>query len=251
MNTTNKTALITGGGSGIGFQIAKLLSEKGSKVIITGRSEERLKAAVNKLNNVAYFVADITKPDNIDNLLAFIHKSYPTLDLLINNAGKASVYRVGDDDDTFAKATDEIVTNYLSTVNLTEKLLPLLEKQPESAIVNVSSITALAPSVQIPTYSASKAATRSYTLALRYTLEKKGSAVKVFELLPPLVNTEFSKEIGGENGIEPEVVAQELISAIENDSYEVRVGMTEYLYSNFFAGSEGAVAAIYQAEGLE
>jgi len=55
MNITNKTVLITGGGSGIGFAIAETLSKKNNKVIITGRSEARLKDAVGKLNNVSGF----------------------------------------------------------------------------------------------------------------------------------------------------------------------------------------------------
>jgi uncharacterized oxidoreductase len=248
MNTTNKTVLVTGGGSGIGFQIAKLFSEKGSKVIITGRNEEKLKSAAAKLQNVDYYVADVTNAANIESLITLIVANYPSLDVLINNAGNASIYQVGNGQDTFVKASEEIVTNYLSVVNLTEKLLPYLEKQAEPAVVNVTSIVAFAPSFLIPTYSASKAALRSYTQILRFTLEKKGSNVQVFELMPPLVNTDFSKDINGHKGIPPEEVAQELVRALESNTQEVRVGITEFVYSTFFAGSENAIPAIYQAE---
>jgi uncharacterized oxidoreductase len=249
MNTTNKTVLITGGGSGIGFEIAKLFSENGSKVIITGRSEARLKDAVAKLSNADYIAADVTKEGDTERLVKHIQANYPKLDVLINNAGSASAYNLGEEAGVFEKAGDEILTNYLSVARLTEKLLPILNKQAEAAVVNVTSIVALAPAFTIPTYSASKAALRSYTQILRFTLEKQGSSVKVFELLPPLVNTDFSKEIGGENGVAPSVVAQDLLNAFETDNYEVHVGQTADFYKGFYAGSENAVGALNQGRG--
>jgi uncharacterized oxidoreductase len=89
----------------------------------------------------------------------------------------------------------------------------------------VSSIVAYSPQHLIPTYSDSKAALHSYTVSLRHTLAKD-TAIKVFELLPPMVNTEFSKDIGGEHGMPASEVAQGLIIAIENDDYEIQVGQT-------------------------
>jgi uncharacterized oxidoreductase len=249
MNTTNKTVLITGGGSGIGFEIAKLFSENGSKVIITGRSEARLKDAAAKLNGVDYYATDVTKEADTEKLVKHIQANYPTLDVLINNAGAAAAYNLGENAGVFEKASDEILTNYLAVVRLTEKLLPILNKQAEAAVVNVTSIVSLAPAFTIPTYSASKAALRSYTQILRFTLGKQGSPVKVFELLPPLVNTDFSKEIGGENGISPVVVAQDLLNAFETNTYEVHVGQTADFYKGFFAGTENAVAVLNQGRG--
>ncbi|HTI93155.1 MAG TPA: SDR family NAD(P)-dependent oxidoreductase [Puia sp.] len=246
MNTTNKTILVTGGGSGIGFQIAKLFSEKGNRVIITGRNEEKLKEAAIKLKNVNYLAADVTKEKDLDNLVTFVTSNYAGLDILVNNAAVTTIYKLGADADAFEKAKGEIETNYLSVINLTEKLLPVLGKQPEAAIVNVNAIIGLAPSIHMPTHSASKAALRSYTQVLRFTLESAGSAIKVFELMPPLVNTEFSKAIGGANGIPAEEVAQSLLKGLENDTPEMRIGRTDQFYQTFFAGSEQAVAALNQ-----
>jgi uncharacterized oxidoreductase len=246
MDTTKKTMLITGGGSGIGFHIAKLFSEKGNKVIITGRSEAKLKEAAAKLTNVDHFAADVTKEEDVNKLVSYINANYPTLDVLINNAGNAAVYNLGENAGVFEKAGDEILTNYLSVLRLTEQLLPVLGKQPGAVIVNVTSILALTPAYTVPTYSASKAALRSYTQILRFTLEKNGSPIKVYELMPPLVNTDFSKDIGGEKGIAPEVVAQDLLNAFQTDTYEVRVGQTADFYNGFFASSAGAVNALNQ-----
>jgi uncharacterized oxidoreductase len=124
-------------------------------------------------------------------------------------------------------------------IRLTDKLLPVIKAQPEAAIVNVTSIVAYAPSIGIATYSASKAALRAYTQTLRAVLAKT-SNVKVFELMPPLVNTDFYKEIGGENGIPPSQVATDLVNGLENNTYEIRVGGTADFHKGFFSASEAA-----------
>jgi uncharacterized oxidoreductase len=249
MKTTGKIVLITGGGSGIGFQIAKLFSEKGNTVIITGRNESRLKQAAAELRNVDYFVADLSNEMDIDSLVTHITSNYPSLDVIVNNAANASFYNVGAGADALEKAREEITTNYFSVINLTEQLLPVLAKRPEAAIVNVTGILALTPAFPMPTHSASKAALRSYTQILRFTLEKQGSAIKVFELMPPLTNTEFSKPIGGANGIAAEAVAEELLKGLENNIAEIRIGRVDGFYKMFFSESEKAVAALNQPQG--
>jgi uncharacterized oxidoreductase len=230
MNITNKTVLITGGGSGIGFAIAKLLSEKNNQVIITGRNEAKLKEAAAKLTNVSYFATDITKEDDVNNLVSYLTEKHPNLDVLINNAGQAFMYEL-DTADAFENAGAEIQTNYLSPIRLIDKLLPALKAQPEAAIVNVTSVLAIAPSHDVPTYSASKAALHSYTQALRFSLAKTN--VKVFELMPPLVDTEFSAEIGGSNGIPPQQVAEEFLQAVETNTWEIHVGFTAQFHEAY------------------
>jgi len=239
MNISNKTVLITGGGSGIGFQIAKLLTEKGNKVIITGRSEARLKDAAAKLNNVDIFAGDITKEEDVNKLVNHITANYEGLDVLINNAGQASVYQLLPGASSYENANAEILTNYLAVIRLTDHLLPVLEKQKEAAIVNVTSVLAIAPSYDVPTYSASKAALHSYTQALRFSLAKT-TAIKVFELMPPLVDTDFSQDIGGSNGIPPQQVAEELLQAFESDTEEIHVGFTAQFYDAYLKSPEEA-----------
>ncbi|MDB5004534.1 MAG: short-chain dehydrogenase/reductase [Mucilaginibacter sp.] len=228
MNITNKTVLITGGGSGIGLEIAKQLSAKNNKVIITGRTADKLQKAAEGLANVTAIATDVTNADNVKQLVATIKSDFGGLDILINNAGHTYVYNLDASANAAEKAREEFDTNFFSILNLTEQLLPALTASPEAAIVNVSSILALTPRHTLPTYSASKAALHSYTQALRFAL--KATNVKVFELMPPLVNTEFSKEIGGENGIPPSTVADDLINAFEKDEYEIHVGNTAHVY---------------------
>ena len=244
MKTTENTVLITGGSAGIGFEMAKLMLAKGNKVIITGRDEKRLNQAANKLKGVIAIKSDVSNEKDMDALVTKINAEHPDLNILINNAGRALVYPFLDSNSKiYDIAKDEMQTNYFSIIRLVDKFLPLLKKQVNPAIVNVSSILALAPG-RIVTYSASKAALHSYTQALRLALEEE-SNIKVFELMPPLVNTDFSKDIGGVNGIHPSEVAEELLKGIENDELEIHVGQTSDFYKAFFASSGGAARYIF------
>ncbi|WP_201980052.1 SDR family oxidoreductase [Hymenobacter rubidus] len=229
MNITNQTVLVTGGGSGIGLAIAKTLAEKGSRVIIVGRNEAKLQAAASQLPGVTALAADINSEADVARLVQQVQADFSDLSVLVNNAGQASAYELTAGANAFEKASAEIATNYLAMIRLTELLLPTLSAQPEAAIVNVSSIVAYAPSANISTYSASKAAVHSYTQSLRHTLAKTTS-IRVFELMPPLVDTEFSSEIGGAAGIPPQQVADELLAGLAQDEYEIRVGDTAGFY---------------------
>lgn len=242
MNISNKTVLITGGGSGIGLAIAKTLSEQGNRVIIVGRNEAKLQQAAAQLPGITALAADINNEADLTRLVQRVQAGFSDLSLLINNAGQASAYQLTAGAGAFANASAEISTNYLAMIHLTELLLPVLSAQPEAAVVNVSSILAYAPSAAVPTYSASKAAVHSYTQALRHTL--KGSTVSVFELMPPLVDTEFSAEIGGANGISPQQVADELLAGLSNDEYEIRVGQTAGFYEFQRASPAEAFASL-------
>ncbi|MDB5257387.1 MAG: family NAD(P)-dependent oxidoreductase [Chitinophagaceae bacterium] len=243
MKTTNNTILITGGGSGIGFETAKRFSEQGNEVIIIGRNQSKLDKAAGQLKNVTAIAADISKEEEVQRLVLHLKKDFPQLNVLMNNAASASVHTLAVTGGAYAMAQEEIVTNYLSVIRLIDQLLPLLSLQPEAAIINVSSVVAFAPAQSIPTYSASKAALHSYTKSLRMALTGT-SKVKVFELMPPLVDTEFSKEIGGHNGIAPGAVADELLSALKEDRFEIHVGQTADLYKLYLSSPEEALLAI-------
>lgn len=232
MKTSQNTVLIIGGTAGIGLSIASKLSALGNKVIITGRNQDRLNKAAEGLSDVVTIPFDVSKPEEIDQLVTKVKADYPELNLVINNAGRAVVHSLADENtDTAAIAEDEMLTNYLSIIRLNQKLLPVLKQQSEAAIVNVSSIVVYVPGILLPTYAASKAALHSYSTSLRLALADGN--IKVFELMPPLVDTEFSKEIGGHRGIKPDVVAEEFIKGLAADEFEIRVGDTAAIYELF------------------
>lgn len=240
MKTSGNTVLITGGSAGIGLALAKHLSELGNQVIITGRNTARLEKATQALPGVKGIVSDVTSDKAVCELVSILQKEHPSLNMVINNAGRAFAYQLSDTANAAAKAVEEMDTNFFAIVRLTEKLLPLLQQQTESAIVNVTSIVAFVPGAHIPTYSASKAALRSYTQALRLSLPQ----LHIFELMPPLVDTDLSQDIGGANGIPPAQVATEFIAALEKNEYEVRVGATEQIYQLMLTSPATALAAL-------
>jgi uncharacterized oxidoreductase len=245
MKTTGNTILITGGSAGIGFAIAQVFSENGNDIIITGRNEERLQNAAAKLKNTTAIVSNVSNKEDVEKLVAKLKNDFPKLNVVINNAGRAETYNLNGEKDAYEIAEDEIVTNYLSVIGLNQKLTPLLSQQADAAIVNVSSIAVFAPNHVIATYSASKAALHSYTQSLRHTWAKS-TAIKVFELMPPLVKTDFSQDIGGANGIPPKQVADDLLTAFENDKFEVHVGQTAQLYALSLQSPEQAFLAMNQ-----
>jgi len=228
MNTTNNTLFISGGSAGIGLAIAKAFSATGNKVIINGRNKDRLDEALKQLKNAWAIQGDLSVESDRVRIAEELKRNHGDINVIVNNAGAAYVYSLATGGSAYENARREITTNYLAIIHFTEMMLPHLLEKNQSAIVNVTSIVGLVPSAGIPTYSASKSALRAYTQSLRSSLSDTG--VKVFELLPPLVNTEFSAPIGGANGIAPKEVADELIAAFENDRFDVPVGHTKSVH---------------------
>lgn len=239
MKLTNKTILVTGGNSGIGYETAKLLAEKGNKVIITGRDITRLEKAGKELG-VDTIQLDITNAADVESLKAKIESSYSDLSVLINNAGVGKAYKLGEGAQTFDIAKEEFETNYFGTIRLTEALLPLLKKQPEAAIVNLSSNVAIHPAIVLPTYSDSKAALNSHSLALRLTLSKETN-VKVFVVFPSLIDTEGTRSLGLNDGLPASVAAQNIADGVEQDTDEIYIGEAGKQREAFLADPLAAV----------
>lgn len=239
MNITQKTILITGAGSGIGYATAKRLSEEGNKVIIIGRNAAKIEKAGKELGLTA-IACDVTDEGAITSLITRIKDEFPDLSVIINNAGIAHLYQLGEGAGAFDKAKKEFETNYFAPVRLTEALLPILKAQPEAAIVNITSNVSFHPIIILPTYSDTKAALHSHTVALRLTLAKDTN-IKVFEVMPSLIDTEATKDMGGANGLPPGVVAEDIFNGISNDSYEIYVGDTGQQRTDYFADPVAAV----------
>lgn len=199
MKTTGNTILVSGGGSGIGLALAQRWHDAGNRVIITGRNSAKLEAAIAGRDNMHMMALDITDAAAITAFSAAVVAEHPDLNIVVNNAGimsneDASTKRnLGD-----AEAT--VITNILGPIRLIDALIDHLTAQPDSAIVNVTSGLAFVPFPKAPTYSASKAAMHSYTVALRVQLEGK---VEVIELAPPAVRTELTPGQSTRDGYMP------------------------------------------------
>ncbi|WP_345954440.1 SDR family NAD(P)-dependent oxidoreductase [Mucilaginibacter sp. PAMB04168] len=245
MNITSKTVLVTGGGSGIGYATAKFLSEKGNRVIISGRNADKLEKAAEELG-VKYIACDVTDADAVKNLVAKLEADYSDLSVLINNAGVGFVYKLGEGANAVEKSRQEFETNYFAPVRLIEALLPLLKKQPEAAIVNITSNVAFHPLVVLPTYSDAKTALHSHSVALRLTLSTDTN-IKIFEVMPSLINTDATRDMGGEqHGLPPVVVAEDIYKGITENRYEIYVGEAGKQRDDYFADPEAAIAKFNQ-----
>jgi uncharacterized oxidoreductase len=218
MNHTGHVVLITGGATGIGFALAQKFLTSGNRVIIVGRSEERLAAARVALPGVVTCKADIAVPTDRDRLM----REYPDVSILINNAGTQIAQPI-------LKSTPEAIehelnVNFLSPVLLCRGFLPALLAQESAAIMNVSSALAFFPKETAPTYCAAKAALHSFSRTLRWQLE--GTTVKVFEIIPPLVDTAMT--VGRSSGkITPAQLAEEFWKEFKRDHFEMRIGKTK------------------------
>lgn len=229
MKTTGNTVFISGGSAGIGLAIAKKLSAAGNKIIINGRNEERLQNALKQLDNAEAIQGDLSVEADRIAIAKQLKENYPETNIIINNAGAAFSYLLNETLNAHEKAAIEMNTNYFSVIHFTELLLPHLVQKTEAAVINVSSIAVFGSHKLLPTYGATKAALHSYTVALRYSYEEQKN-LQIYEVYPPLVNTEFSAEIGGANGIPPEEVADELLIALEKNQFDVPVGDTKQFF---------------------
>ena len=231
MKTTGNTIFISGGSAGIGLAIAKKLSDAGNQIIINGRNEARLQNALKELDNAVAIAGDLSVEADRIRISEELKTNHPNLNIIINNAGSAFMNDLSNSENNSAeKAYQEINTNYISVIHFTSLVLPELLKQEDSAIINISSIAVFRSNKFLPTYSASKAALHSYTQGLRDTFADNDK-LNVYEVYPPLVNTEFSAEIGGANGIPASEVADELFLALEQNQFEVPVGDTKKIHA--------------------
>lgn len=195
MQMTGNTILITGGGSGIGRGLAEAFHPEGNQVIIAGRRKQRLDSTIAANPGMKAVQLDVADPRSIPSFAEDINREYPTLNVVIHNAGIANIESVLSGD---GAAEAIVATNLLGTIRLNAALLPFIQKQGNPVVMTVSSGLAFVPLFLTPTYCATKAAIHSYTQSLRYQL--KDSGVQVIELIPPYVQTEL---MGPEQASDP------------------------------------------------
>jgi len=236
MNLKGKTILITGGGSGIGLEAAKQFMQIGAKVIITGRNQAKLDAVKKTYPALIAIQSDVGNEADAYSLFDQV-RQLGGVDILYNNAGVGvPPENLGIASDLHLKgAAYEMEVNYLGVIRLNNIFMEMLKSKEESAIINTTSILSMVPSLIEATYSASKSALAFYTRSLREHLTILNANVKVFELLPPLVDTEMVAD-RNDKKISPAQLVKELIKGLEQDHYTIRVGASKlvYILNRFF-----------------
>jgi uncharacterized oxidoreductase len=229
---SGNTVLITGVATGIGLALAEAFSKKGNEVIICGRRKNKLLEAQKKLPKLHIKVCDISKDRNRKALFDWATSNFTNLNILVNNAGIQRQIDLTKGIADLESGEDEIRVNLEAPILLSALFIPHLIKQKRSAIINVSSGLAFVPIAAMPVYCATKAAIHSFSLSLRHQLTRTG--VKIYEVVPPTVDTELDKgarERRGQvnRGIKPEEVAAATIKGVENDDFEIVIGMAQHL----------------------
>ena len=232
MQIRGNTILITGGATGIGFSLAEAFVKAGNEVIICGRREHKLEEAKDKLPQIHTKICDLSKEKERKLLYDWVRSNFKDIDVLVNNAGIQRMIDFKKGTHDLVNGEDEIEINLKAYIYLSAYFIPLLLKRKEAAIVNVSSGLAFIPLAAVPVYSATKAAIHSFSLSLRHQL--KDSSIKVFEIIPPIVDTELDRGAREERkqedrGIPPFEVAKAALKALENNEYEVAIGMAQFL----------------------
>ena len=224
MKIKDNSILITGGATGIGFALAKAFVEEGNYVTICGRRKDKLMEAKDKIPQLHAVTCDISKAEERECLHDLVD-----VNILINNAGILRMIDLRKGLPSL-NGENEIETNLVAPIQLSTAYIPSLLKHEESAIINITSGLAFVPMAAAPIYCATKAAMHSFSLSLRYQL--RNTVIKVFEVLPPIVDTELYKEARNElknRSIPPSEVAKATLKALQWDEYEVAVGMAKDL----------------------
>ncbi|CAG5000994.1 1-deoxy-11-beta-hydroxypentalenate dehydrogenase [Dyadobacter sp. CECT 9275] len=230
MNIQGKTILITGGASGIGLEAAKQFLQQGARVIVTGRNTSKLNTAKQDYPSLVTVCSDVSKEEDAQALYEKV-REMGGIDILYNNAGVGvPPVNLGVADNRHLEgAVYEMEVNYFGVIRLNNLFMEMLKSRPEAAIIHTTSILSIVPSVLEATYSASKTALSFYTRSLRSHLDAIGSSVKIFELLPPLVDTDMVAD-RQDKKISPEKLVRSLIDGLKKDNYVIRVGDSRAIY---------------------
>ena len=222
MQPGGNTVLITGGGSGIGLALARRLVAECHVVVVCGRDQARLDAAVAEVPGLIAIRADVADPADRRALANEVAARFPGLNMLVNNAGLLHVCDLTAPGHVDALQA-EVATNLIAPVALTSLLLPLLQRQHTAAIVNVTTGYVFLPSARTAPYSATKSALHAMTRSLRFQL--RATPLRVVEVMPPAVDTAMASHYSGAK-LTPDHVARQILRGLRRGDDEIVIGVS-------------------------
>jgi 3-oxoacyl-[acyl-carrier protein] reductase len=218
MNLKGAKVLLTGGSSGLGKAMAELLIEKGAKVLMTGRDEEKLLEVATELGAIP-FQADVSKQEDVDATYEYCEEKLGGLDVMINNAG------IGTRRDTIDELDVEDMielynVNVFGAVRMAKEAAKIFRKQKSGNIVNIASTAALKGYEGGSIYSSSKFALRG--LSMSWQAELRRDNIRVFNINPSYVPTAFNQPERKERELEdnkltPNEIAHAVVAVLEMD----------------------------------
>ena len=247
MKLSGKVALVTGGSRGIGFAIAKILSENGATVVITSKNSEKIKQAEAKISNSFGITCDIKKKNEVQNVLEQTIKKFGKLDILVNNAGifpKIKLLHEIEEEEW----NEVLDVNLTGQFRFTKEAIPHLQKT-SGCIINISSDAGLKAyqGFNVDAYSASKAAL--IVLTKCWALEYAKNKIRVNCICPGVVDTDMTK---------PFLKNQKDIEFMNNEHPLGRIGQPEEIGKSvlYFASDDalwitGAILAVDGGESIK
>ena len=247
MKLTDKVALVTGGSRGIGFAIAKILSDNGATVVITSKNSEKIKQAEAKISNSFGITCDIKKKNEVQNVLDQTIKKFGKLDILVNNAGifpKIKLLHKIEEEEW----NEVLDVNLTGQFRFTKEAIPHLQKT-SGCIINISSDAGLKAyqGFNADAYSASKAAL--IVLTKCWALEYAKNKIRVNCICPGVVDTDMTK---------PFLKNQKDIEFMNNEHPLGRIGQPEEIGKSvlYFASDDalwitGAILTVDGGESIK
>ena len=234
MNLKDNTILITGGSSGIGLELTKQLSANGNKVIICGRSLEKLQQAKEEYPDIEIIQCDLADKKQCDDLVNQIKAEFPSLNILVNNAAIVNKINFLETLNALHLAESEIAINFLAPLRLIKNLYDMIQQNPNPSIINITTGLVYVPRAEYPFYCSTKSALHSFTKILRKQTEN--DLVHIVEVLFPSVKTPWHKGNPPKIAITTEKAVTEMLCELEKGKSEIRVGGARLLYqiSRFF-----------------
>jgi len=247
LKLTDKVALVTGGSRGIGFAIAKILSDNGASVVITSKNSEKIKQAEAKISNSFGITCDIKKKNEVQNVLDQTIKKFGKLDILVNNAGifpKIKLLHEIEEEEW----NEVLDVNLTGQFRFTKEAIPHLQKT-SGCIINISSDAGLKAyqGFNADAYSASKAAL--IVLTKCWALEYAKNKIRVNCICPGVVDTDMTK---------PFLKNQKDIEFMNNEHPLGRIGQPEEIGKSvlYFASDDalwitGAILTVDGGESIK
>ena len=192
MRLKDKTAIITGGGSGIGLATARAFCKEGAKVILFGRRKEKLISAADELGDSVLIVqGDMTHNDDLDQLINKTLNNFKGIDILVNSAGLyngAPLHEISD-----SQWDGMMDINIRSVFQLTRRVLPIMMAQKSGSIVHISSILGLIAVPQVAAYNVSKGALNQFSRSI--AVEYGSYGIRSNSICPGLIETDMTADL--------------------------------------------------------
>lgn len=192
-NLKGKTALVTGGGRGLGKAVALALAAEGVNVAITGRNENNLKSVAAEIESKgvksSYSVFDVTDKKQVFTSLEKLQNDFGKFDILINNAGIAAFGGILEMDDE--QWEDIVKTNLFGPYYVVKAVVPGMVEKKSGDVVNISSTAGLKGNALTSAYSASKFGLIGMSESMMFELRKQN--IRVTTLTPSTISTDMAK----------------------------------------------------------